>query len=150
MLTEQPTQALVQSSAVDEADGDPTGANSSSDQQLGQFISSLLKYGVLLASGVVLIGGVLYLIRHGMESADYRLFQAEPTALRSPCGIVNAALSGSRLGMIQLGLLLLMATPIARVLLSLMMFLRQRDFTYVAVTSFVLLVLIYSFIGAYF
>lgn len=119
------------------------------EQQLEQFISQLLKYGVLLASGIVLVGGVLYLIRHGAEPADYRFFQGEPAEFRSPMGVLQAVLSGSRRGIIQLGLLILIATPITRVAFSFLAFLRQRDLVYIIVTLCVLVGLIYSLVGAY-
>ena len=61
-----------------------------------------------------------------------------------------AVLSGSRRGIIQLGLLLLVATPIIRVVISLLIFLRQREFTYVVITLIVLTALIYSLVGAYY
>lgn len=132
-----------------EGTGERNVTKISSEQQLEQLLSNLLKYGVLIAGALVLVGGVLYLIRHGAEPADYQFFLGEPSEFRSPVGVVRAVLSGSRRGIIQLGLLLLVATPIVRVAISLLAFLRQRDFTYVIVTSFVLAGLIYSLIGAY-
>lgn len=123
--------------------------NLSSDRELEQFISKLLKYGVLLASTVVLMGGIVYLMRYGAEPVDYRFFQGEPSLLCSPKGVVTAVLSGHCRAVIQLGLLLLVATPVARVVFSLWTFLRKRDFTYVILTLLVLAGLIYSFIGAY-
>lgn len=121
----------------------------SSDRQLENLIGNLLKYGVIIASAIVLLGGILYLIRHGSEPADYHIFRGEPAEFRSPAGVVTAILSGSRRGIIQFGLLVLIATPIARVAISLLTFLRHRDFTYVVVTLCVLAGLIYSLIGAY-
>lgn len=112
-------------------------------------ISKLLRYGVFLASTLVLIGGVLYLLRHGAEPADYQLFQGEPSVFCSPTGVVGAVLSGSYRGIIQLGLLLLIATPIVRVIFSLLAFIHQRDFTYIVVTLVVLSGLISSLVGAY-
>lgn len=133
-----------------EVDAERIVTKISSDQQLEQLLSNLLKYGVLIASAVVLLGGVLYLIRYGAEPAEYEFFQGEPSEFRSPVGVACAVLSGSRRGIIQLGLLLLVATPIVRVAISLLAFLRRQDFSYVVVTLFVLTGLIYSFIGAYF
>lgn len=117
--------------------------------QLELLLSNLLKYGVFLASAVVLLGGILYLLRHGGEPADYRVFHGVPSEFRSPDGVINAVLSGSRRGIIQLGLLILVATPIVRVAISFLAFLRQRDYVYVVVTLLVLSGLIYSLIGAY-
>ena len=122
----------------------------STEQQLEVLLSNLLKYGVLIASAVVLLGGILYLIRHGAEPAEYKFFRGEPSEFRSPAGVVNAVLSGSRRGIIQLGLLLLIATPVFRVIISLLTFLLKREFIYVIVTSLVLASLTYSLVGAYY
>lgn len=118
--------------------------------QIELLLSNLLRYGVFLASAVVLVGGILYLIRHGAEPVDYKYFLGEPDRFRSPMGVIEAASSGSSRGIIQLGLLLLIATPIVRVAISLLAFLWRRDFTYMAIASFVLLGLLYSLLGAYF
>jgi uncharacterized membrane protein len=120
------------------------------EQQLENLLSNLLKYGVIIASTVVLLGGIMYLIRHGAEPAEYQFFRGEPSEFRSPSGVIKAVLSGSGRGIIQFGLLLLIATPIIRVLISLLVFLRQRDFTYVIVTLLVLAALTYSLVGAYY
>ncbi|OUL24725.1 hypothetical protein BV378_17775 [Nostoc sp. RF31YmG] len=121
-----------------------------SEQQLETLLSNLLKYGVLLASTVVLIGGILYLIRHGSEPVTYQFFQGEPSEFRSPVGVINAVLSGSRRGIVQLGLLLLIATPVLRVVISLLAFIWRREFIYVMVTLLVLASLTYSLVGAYY
>jgi uncharacterized membrane protein len=122
----------------------------SQEAKLELWISNLLRYGVQLSSLIVLVGGILYLIHHHAEPVDYRVFHGEPAIYRSPSGVVQALLQGHRRGIIQLGLLVLIATPILRVLLSLVTFLRWRDYTYAAITFLVLSGLIYSFVGAYF
>jgi uncharacterized membrane protein len=71
-------------------------------------------------------------------------FQEGPDYLRSPLGIVGHALQGDDRAIIQLGLLLLIATPVARVLFSVVAFALERDLTYVLVTLIVLAVLVYS------
>jgi uncharacterized membrane protein len=118
------------------------------DVRVEQTLGNLLRAGVLAAAAVVLAGGVLYLARHGTEPADHRVFHGEPAELRSPTGVVRQALALSDRGLIQLGLLLLIATPVARVLLCVFAFARQRDGTYVVLTLLVLAVLLYSlFLG---
>ncbi|MDM9382459.1 DUF1634 domain-containing protein [Chlorogloeopsis sp. ULAP01] len=117
---------------------------------LNILLSNLLKYGVLLASSMVLFGGILYLLQHGAEPVDYQFFHGEPSELRSPTGVVTAVLSGSRCGIIQLGLLVLIATPILRVVVSLLVFVKQRNWIYVTITTLVLTALIYSLVGAYY
>jgi uncharacterized membrane protein len=119
----------------------------SADRRLETLLGNVLKTGVIVSAVVVLIGAVVYLSRHGMDRADFRVFKGEPANLRSVAGIVGDALAESGQGIIQLGLLLLIATPVLRVLLSLAGFLRQGDKTYIIVTVFVLAVLIYSLAG---
>lgn len=120
-----------------------------SKQQVEQIIANLLRFGVLLATAVVLLGGILYLIRYGASPANYHFFRGEPADLRSAQGVTRAVLSGRRRGLIQLGLLLLIATPVVRVAFSLLIFVRQRDFIYIVVTLIVLTGLIYSLLGGY-
>ncbi|WP_315791187.1 DUF1634 domain-containing protein [Fischerella sp. JS2] len=119
-------------------------------QLLEILLSHLLQYGVLLASSVVLFGGILYLLHHGAEPVQYQIFHGEPSKFRSPSGVAVAVLSGSRRGIIQLGLLLLIATPILRVVVSLLVFVKQRNWIYVTITTLVLTALIYSLVGAYY
>ena len=121
-----------------------------SERQLEEWISNLLKSGVLLSSTIVLVGGIQYLIYQGGDPAEYQFFRGEPFTLCSLKGVVTAAFSSSPLGIIQLGLLLLIATPIVRVAFSLLVFLWQRNFTYVVITLLVLSGLIYSITGAYY
>ncbi len=119
------------------------------ERQVEQVIGNLLRYGVLLASAIVLVGGVLYLIRHGAEAPNYQFFRGEPPAFRTPEGVAIAITSGRRRGIIQFGLLLLIAIPIVRVAFSLFAFVQQRDRIYILVTLIVLAGLIYSLIGGH-
>jgi uncharacterized membrane protein len=115
------------------------------DVQVEQLLGNLLRAGVALAAAVVLLGGVVYLMRHGFERRpDLSTFRGEPSPLRSPSGIVGEATGFRGRGLIQLGLLLLIATPVARVVFSVFAFGRERDYTYVVLTLIVLGVLLYS------
>lgn len=117
------------------------------DHRIELIIGKLLRAGVLLSASVVVVGGMIYLLRHGNEIADYRTFRGELSTLRSFPGIVHGVLDRSGRAVIQLGLLLLIATPIARVVFSAVAFARERDYLYVAFTLAVLAVLAYSLLG---
>jgi uncharacterized membrane protein len=149
-LTEQPISAKVLDSGDRVVNNGGIDACLLQEQQLEQWLSTLLKYGVFFASSFVFTGGILYLIRHGEDPVSYQVFRGEPSMFRSPVGVVKAVLSGCRLGLVQLGLLFLIATPILRVIFSFGVFLWRRDFTYASVTLLVMVGLIYSFVGAYF
>jgi uncharacterized membrane protein len=116
------------------------------DQQVEQIIGNLLRWGVITAAAVVFLGAIVYLAGHGLENtADhYHIFKGEPGDLRSPAGVVSDAWTLRGRGLIQLGLLLLIATPIARVIFSVYAFARQRDYLYVLFTLIVLAVLLFS------
>jgi uncharacterized membrane protein len=118
------------------------------DQKIENIVGNLLRAGVLLSAVVVLCGGILYLIQYGRAPADYRIFRGEPTDLKSVNGIVRYALALHSRGIIQLGLLLLIATPVARVAFSIFGFAEEKDRLYVAFTVMVLLILLYSLIGS--
>jgi uncharacterized membrane protein len=119
------------------------------DQRIDEIMGMLLRTGVTLAASVVLVGGVLYLTRHRIPATNYHVFQGEPAELRTVSGIVHEALALRGRGLIQLGLLILIATPVARVAFSFFAFLYRRDWTYVVVTVIVLGLLFYSLLGGH-
>jgi uncharacterized membrane protein len=114
------------------------------DERVERVIGTLLRWGVILAAAVVLAGGVMYLARNGSTIPDYRVFRGEPSDLRNVSGIVTDAVSWHIRGLIMFGLLLLIATPVARVAFSVVAFALQRDRTYVVVTLIVLAALLYG------
>ncbi len=117
------------------------------DRKMERIVGLMLRWGVAVAATVVLAGGIIYLARHGSGLPDYRVFHGEPASLRRVPGIVAQALLPSGRGLIQLGLLLLIATPIARVAFSVAAFALQRDRIYVVVTLIVLAALVYGLVG---
>ena len=118
------------------------------DRRLEIILGNLLRAGVLLSAAVVLWGACIYLFRHAHEAADYRIFRGEPSEFRSIPGVIRSVFNGRGRGLIQLGLLFLIATPIARVALSIVGFTIERDRLYVAFTLIVLAILLYSLLGS--
>ena len=118
------------------------------DQKIEVVIANLLRAGVTFAAMVVLAGGIVFLIRHGFDSTHYHTFAGEPYDLRHWRGIIGAALALQGRGIVQLGLLLLIATPVARVAFSALAFGFERDWLYVGIATFVLSVLLYSLLGS--
>ena len=88
------------------------------DRRMDELIGYLLRSGVLTAAAVVAAGGAWYLV------------SGDP--------------SGPAAKLIWVGLLILVATPVARVIFSLVAFAIQRDRAYVVITFIVLAVLVYS------
>lgn len=119
------------------------------DARMDQIISAILRLGVGLAALVVFAGGVYYLAKHGAQLPHYHTFRGEPAPLRTLPGIVGFALSSHSRGVIEVGLLILLATPIARVVFSVVAFALQRDRTYLLITLLVLGVLVCNLVGGY-
>jgi uncharacterized membrane protein len=114
------------------------------DKRVDEWMGDLLRTGVLVAAATVAIGGAVFLVRHPFPVTNYQVFQGEPAELRTLKGIFGEALHGRGRGLIQLGLLILIATPVARVIFSVFAFLYERDWTYVAVSLLVLALLLWS------
>jgi len=111
------------------------------DVQMRIIMGSLLRIGVLSSAVIVMLGGILFFIQHPAETFDYNVFKGEPARLKQIHTIVKEALEFKSRAVIQFGILLLIATPIVRVLFSLLGFLIEKDWIYVTITFIVLLVL---------
>ena len=118
------------------------------DQKLEVAIGRMLQIGVFLAAAVVLLGGILYLHQETGPRPDYSHFTGVAERFRSPSEIVSYAFQGRARDIIQLGILLLIATPVARVVLAAAGFLVERDRMYFLVSLIVLGVLLYSLLHA--
>lgn len=123
------------------------GVQNSADYQAEQTIGILLRTGVILAATIVLIGGIVFLIRYGGATPEYRAFHGEPYDLTHVSAILRQALGFHSRAIIQAGLLVLIATPVARVVFSVWAFARERDWVYVCVTLIVLGILLFSLLG---
>jgi uncharacterized membrane protein len=115
-----------------------------SDKAIEILLGRLLRSGVILAAVVVFAGGVWYLSESGGLVENYKHFHGEPAGLTHITQVVGEAVSLHPLGLIQFGLLLLIATPVARVVFSVVGFAIERDWMYVVITLLVLATLFYS------
>jgi uncharacterized membrane protein len=114
------------------------------DQQFENCLGHLLRTGVLLAAVIVFAGGVWFLGQSSGARRDYRTFRGVPTELSHVPAIFHGAVTWQPLAVIQFGILVLIATPVARVLFSMLGFAIERDWMYISVTAIVLALLLYS------
>lgn len=126
---------------MSESTQNPSGAKHFDDQRMEIIMGRLLQIGVLLASAVVLLGGVLYLHQHAGTKPDFRVFAGEPANLRHITQLFRLVATGDGAAIVQLGALLLIATPVARVVFAVVGFAVERDRLYVLVSLIVLTVL---------
>lgn len=128
-------------------DGPQTAVLQDPDRQFDVEISNILRGGVTLATLVVTAGNMLHLSHHFSERPQYHYFHGQPESLTTIQGIIGLVIAGHGSGIMQTGVVLLLLTPIIRVAFSLVAFLKQRDWIYVAVALIVLTVLLYSLFG---
>jgi uncharacterized membrane protein len=117
------------------------------DERVERMLGTLLQSGVIISAVVVLVGGILYMLRYGRLPVHYEKFVAERERLGSLAAVGRDALHGDGRAIIQCGLLLLIATPVARVLFSIIGFALEKDRLYVVLTLIVFFILIYSLFG---
>lgn len=116
-----------------------------SEAELNETIGNVLRYGVVLSSIVVTTGLLLTLSLpppgapvslQGMFATNFGL----PTL--SPSQLFSGLASGNSVSVLELGTLILLATPLARVVTSVLIFLKERDALYVRITLLVLAMLL--------
>lgn len=117
------------------------------DEEVAIAVGRLLRAGVGTAAAVTALGGVLYLWRQGGGQVEYHAFRGAPPGIGTLDGILRGVAGLDPLAVIQFGLMLLIATPVARVALSLVGFLKERDRQYQAITLLVLGILLASLFG---
>jgi uncharacterized membrane protein len=117
------------------------------DQGIERIVSIVLRTGVILSGLIVMCGGIYFLTQHGHEPADYHTFRGQTSSGHYIVEIIRGALRWQGRSIIQLGVLCLIATPILRVVVSLIGFALERDRTYVLITFLVLVILLYSLIS---
>lgn len=120
------------------------------NQKMQLLISATLRIGVIVAVCIAIIGGVYMLSKHGLEPLpNYKTFHGSSEYVTSLGGIFSGLSSFRTESLIQLGVLVLMLTPIARVVLSIFDFAIQRDWLYAVITAVVLAVIIANSIGGF-
>jgi uncharacterized membrane protein len=104
----------------------------------------MLRTGVMLAAAIVLFGGIIYLAHARGPRPDYTHFHAEPAHFTTLAGILHGVATLDPESIIMIGLLVLIATPIARVIMCVVGFVFERDHLYTAISTIVLAILLYS------
>ena len=115
---------------------------------LNMVIGKVLRYGVLL-SGVIILFGTIGLAANGGFSDISGVLTYNETVPHdgldvSPAAMLHGLVTLSALSWIELGVVVLIATPVARVMVSVFLFAAERDRLYVLITVVVLTLLLFS------
>ena len=114
------------------------------DTDIQLLLGQVLRAGTVISICVVFFGGIIYLSRHGQSIADYQKFKGIPDFVSTAKGLFNGALNFKGQAIIQLGIVLLIATPIMRVVFSTIGFVLEKDYMYVAISLVVLSIIFFS------
>lgn len=120
------------------------------DKDIEIIIGKMLRIGVLTAAAVAAVGGIMYLCVSGSSVAPlHNVFKGEPTIYSTLSGVLHGVTTGSTHEIMQLGVILLIATPIARIAFSVFAFLLEKDYMYVVMTLIVLGIIAFSMAGGF-
>lgn len=114
------------------------------DTDMQLLLGKVLRAGTVISISVVFLGGLLYLYRHGQSIADYKEFKGIPDFVRLSTQLISEALKFKGQAIIQIGIILLIATPIIRVMFSAIGFALEKDYLYVGISMLVLLIILFS------
>ncbi len=135
-----------------------TGAMSAEDQappaadhSFDAWISYVLRAGVLISAGIIAVGLTIFLIRgpQGDQPGSLHALLANGghVDVVRPSIIPQRALTGHAFSLIRLGILVLILTPLARVLMTAVLFVLRQDWTFVFITTVVLAILVGGLLG---
>jgi uncharacterized membrane protein len=118
------------------------------DTDIEKIVGLQLRYGVIIASSIVLIGGIAYLFQHGQGAIPpYHTFVGESAGFTTFSQIINGVVKGQSKGIVQFGVMVLIATPILRIAFSLVGFILEKDRLYIIITAVVLSIMLFSIFG---
>ena len=108
------------------------------------WISLILRTGVIVSAVLIFFGGILFSFQHPDAVFSFKSFNGEPEWLHIASSVFSGALEFKSMAVIQLGILVLISTPIIRVIFSFIEFLLHRDWMFVVITAVVICALFYS------
>lgn len=112
------------------------------DKDLQTFIGSLLRIGVLVAMTIVVVGLVFYMVQYGQEPINYSTFKPENVFTFS--AFFSKLLQGNSAAIMELGVIVLILIPIARVFFTMIGFWLEKDRMYTVIAFIVLCIIAYS------
>ncbi|MCL1868032.1 MAG: DUF1634 domain-containing protein [Paludibacter sp.] len=110
-------------------------------------IGKSLRAGVIAAMTLTVVGGVIYLFQHhgitiAIAQNSNAAFTGTATYLRELSTIIPRIAQFDGAAIIQLGVIVLIATPVLRVVMSLISFVIEKDKLYIAISAIVLIVIL--------
>ncbi|MGM9474943.1 DUF1634 domain-containing protein [Pedobacter sp. GSP4] len=117
------------------------------DKDIQVILGTLLRAGVIISMSIVLVGGIIFLVHNNGVITDYKVFKPELAKFSSIAAIFKGILTFQGDAIVQFGILMLIFTPIARIIFAIFSFLIERDYLYVLIGFIILAIITISLNG---
>lgn len=119
------------------------------DVDLNRSVGNLLRLGVILSVITSLIGFVKLFLEGFKMPKKYMFLEMGTSSEKVWSHFWNSLMKGEGMAIIQLGILLLIFTPLVRIIFALIGYLKEKDYLYVFISSIVLAIMAISFFTGY-
>lgn len=119
------------------------------DADLNRSVGNLLRLGVILSVATSLIGFIKLFSEGFQMPKKYKLLDMGSSSEKVWGQFWDSLCKGEGMAIIQLGILLLIFTPLMRIIFALIGYLKEKDYVYVIISSIVLAIMAISFFTGY-
>lgn len=119
------------------------------DLDLNRSVGNLLRLGVVLSVATSLIGFIKLFTEGFKMPRKYNLLNMGDSSEKVWGSFWDSLCKGEGMAIIQLGILILILTPLVRIIFALIGYLKEKDYTYVVISLIVLTIMLVSFLTGY-
>ena len=119
------------------------------DADLNRSVGNLLRLGVILSVATSLIGFIKLFSEGFQMPKKYKLLDMGSSSEKVWGQFWDSLCKGEGMAIIQLGILLLIFTPLMRIIFALIGYMKEKDYVYVIISSIVLAIMAISFFTGY-
>lgn len=119
------------------------------DADLNRSVGNLLRLGVILSVITSLVGFIKLFTEGFKMPKKYKLLDMGTSSEKVWGHFWETLCKGEGMAIIQLGILLLIFTPLMRIIFALIGYLKEKDYVYVVISSIVLAIMAVSFFTGY-
>ncbi|MFY1047599.1 DUF1634 domain-containing protein [Chryseobacterium sp. GP-SGM7] len=119
------------------------------DIDLNRSVGNLLRMGVILSVITSLIGFIKLFTEGFKMPRKYKLLDMGTSSEKVWGHFWETLCKGEGMAIIQLGILMLIFTPLMRIIFALIGYLKEKDYVYVIISSIVLAIMAVSFFTGY-
>ena len=117
-------------------------------ESMNLVLGKVLRYGVVLAAAIIIVGTIGLAASNGLSDTSglltYNAKVPHDNIDVTPSGLLSGLVGFAPFSWIELGVIVLILTPVSRVLVSVFLFAAERDKLYVLITAVVLTLLLFS------